>query len=315
MAVFLTKLLLALALQTQPVRAAELAFDFKAAQVMLVGVLKWKDPAWTRFSPRGRQDQALEQALRANGVTEENMHALYDVNATRDAILAALDSAIRDASGDLIFYFTGHGTHGDLNPDEIYITPYDIIDDYDAHAISTELLYDRIAENFKGKRVILLGDFCYSGALARVAKRLATEKGIPALALTSSTEGTESTENWTFTQVLTDALNGSPLADQNGDRAITWDELFSEIDQAMVAREEQDAFHQTWVIDSTEILRLRGRFDYGAGDLVESVRKNGDWRAARILGQRGKNRYVVEFYDYSKKVQRIRSAKKIRPIE
>ena len=80
-----------------------------------------------------------------------------------------------------------------------------------------------VSKEFKGKRVLFLADCCHSGGLARAAEALA-KSGIQAASLTSADATATSTVNWTFTQTVIDALEGTPFADKNGDGVLSLEE-------------------------------------------------------------------------------------------
>ena len=98
---------------------------------------------------------------------------------------------------------------------------------------ASDLLQD--LRRFRGERVLLFADCCYSGGLEDVAQSLHAD-GLAAAALTSASRWSASptsTGNWTFTQVLIDLLAGDPLADRDGDGAIRFAEAGFEVEQAM----------------------------------------------------------------------------------
>ena len=63
--------------------------------------------------------------------------------------------------------------------------------------------------------------------------------GISSFILTSATEEITSTGNWTFTQLIIDALAGSPLMDTNRDGMISLGEVRLEVNNAMLHLEGQ----------------------------------------------------------------------------
>jgi hypothetical protein len=207
---------------------------------VITGVLTWQDKSLAPFSAIGRKDRELSELLVSRaGVPPKEVTTLLDGAATRAAILAALESAAaRTRSGDtLVFYYAGHGVRG--ADDAAYLAPVDIVVSNAASTgIGMRALAAALDKTPAGAKVLLLGDHCYSGALREVAEAL-SKRGIEAASLTSAEASNISTGNWTFTQTVLDALNGDPLADRNGDRAVALEEVALETRDAMKFREAQ----------------------------------------------------------------------------
>ena len=102
-----------------------------------------------------------------------------------------------------------------------------------------------IRDNFKGKRVLFLADCCFSGGLAKAAEGL-NKAGYEAAYLTSANDEMVSTNNWTFTQTLIDALEGDTFADANADGVVTMDELAGDVQRAMESLERQKHGYKTF---------------------------------------------------------------------
>jgi len=272
---------------------------------VVAGVLKWDLPELPSFSPHNRRDVALDGLLKARGVPDAQRALLIDEAATAEAVKAALTRAVKAARpGDtLIFYFTGHGIL--LPKGEVIFCTSDIR----KRARSGLHLADLppLFRGFRGSRVVLLADCCHSGGIQQVAEAL-MKRGIPTVALTSSTQSKVSTGNWTFTQALIDCLGGSALCDVDTDGHITLDELRAEASDTMLHREQQKI---GW-IDPKRIGRLviaETKRDDPAlepgrarrGEWV-SVRYRGKPRIARVLGADAET-VEVSVYDYSDDVR------------
>jgi len=91
---------------------------------------------------------------------------------------------------------------------------------------------------FKGARVLLLADCCYSGDLSEVAAN-SSPLAFRLTALSSASSSNISTGNWTFTQNVIDALRGRAIFDLDYDGRITLAELRDEVRDAMKYREGQ----------------------------------------------------------------------------
>jgi hypothetical protein len=285
-----------------PARAEE--FEPVRTHAVIVGVLEWKH-GLAGYPKTNRKDQELRDLLVRRGTPPANIALLLDEQATLVKIRDAIGRTARNAApgSTLILYYAGHGMPGDGS---YYFANYDLAPGkLSTTGWNLKELGDTLAREFKGKRVILWADCCYSGGLEKVVERLA-EAGIAAVALTSAGPANASTNNWTFTQSIIDGLNGELLIDANRDGHITLDELHAEVREAMKHREGQ----------------LHGFKAHGvAGDFVFAKTANpqpktdnakfpvggyviapdgGRQRVGRVVAADG-DRRVVQFYDYTEK--------------
>jgi hypothetical protein len=278
---------------------------------VIVGVLKWESEAKgiTHFSDRNRKDQELVQTLLQRGVPKENVACRLDREATLENIRSSVRTLAAQAKpgSTLLFYYAGHGSKGDDGKVSFLNYDYDPDPRGKKPAFALAELADLLVAHFKGSRVLLMADCCYSGGLAEVAKHL-EKAGIQAASLTSADTATISTGNWTFTQTLLDGLNGDPLADANGDGVITLDELAGEVSGAMKAREKQRygyALHRLAgdfklvATDRSRKPHAPPEGDFALKEYVQGKDARGT-RVGRIVDYAEGN-YVVEFYDYSDK--------------
>ncbi|MBS0618716.1 MAG: caspase family protein [Spirochaetes bacterium] len=273
------------------------AWDLKNTVGVVVGVLEWKDSSLSPFSNHLRKDKELHALLKKRGA--KNIQLLIDAQATRKNIEAAIRKSATTATADSTFYFyyAGHGIQDNTGA---YIANADIdTNRTSATGLSMRTIAELIAKNFRGQRVILTGDFCFSGAFEQVVKILAAQ-GKQVIVLTSATASNISTGNWTYTQTWLDCLAGSPFCDRNGDGTITLGEANTEIGEAMKFRERQrNGFalsnaNADWVIaDST------GAKPEGAGDFVLAPFDKG-LNAARVIEREGDS-VRTEFFFYSEK--------------
>src|SRR5262249_44670856 len=154
---------------------------------MIAGVLSWSDPGLASFSKKHRKDQELFDTLAARGVPGSQRILLLDNNATAPKMFAALDrlavAAANAAPGStLIFYFACHGVQN--NSKVIFASADTRLAKKDT-GFHVDKLGPFLASRFRGQRVILMADSCYSGALRDVAKAL-RDSGVKAVALTSA---------------------------------------------------------------------------------------------------------------------------------
>lgn len=298
--------------------AAAPAWDPARTWVVVGGVLRWKDPALEGFSARHRKDKDLFAAFVERGVPASQRVLLLEREATADAFLAALAAQVEAAprGSTFIVYFQGHGVFDDDG--QYVLTTVDAdTGQLDRTGLHVAELLPILALRGGADRVILLADACYSGHLGAVADALAF-LGVPAVALTSASTGSASSENWTFTQAVIDALSGRPLVDRDGDGRVRLSELAAEAAAAMRYREGQP----TGFAAPGE---GRGDFDLDLGpaapwpedlaalDRDGDVFHRGDWVIARRLdGARGVGRVLgarrdegkpvrlrLEYYDYT----------------
>ena len=222
-----------------PILAAPAQLEAKNTYAVIVGVLEWQSRSHSPFSKTNRRDQGLYDQLKSMGVPEKNMALLLGKNATEAKMLEAITKVSKSAEegATLIFYYAGHGYPGAKG---IYFA------NYDAGAkgsSSTGFLISNISDIlkrcYKGRRVLLFADCCYSGGLADVAHSLSKD-GFKAASLTSASIANVSTGNWTFTCCIIDALKGRALLDIDGDGFVSISEAAHDVKNAMNILERQN---------------------------------------------------------------------------
>lgn len=210
----------------------------ESTYAVIVGVLEWKGKDLSSFPKENRRDQALYDRLRAMGVPAAQMKLLLDGQATETAMAEAIETIARAAAArsTLVFYYAGHGYPGSRGI---------CLANYDAGVNGTEGFFvDRITElvkrYYRGSRVLLFADCCYSGGLSEVAADL-SRQGFASASLTAASIANTSTHQWTFTCNLLDALQGRPLLDGDGDGYISLAEAGSATTEAMAFVERQNS--------------------------------------------------------------------------
>jgi hypothetical protein len=233
---FTTLALLAL---TLPAAADPGRWEPEKTYALMAGVLEWQDKNLSPFPKENRQDRALEATLKKAGVPADHIAFLEDKEATQKAIQEKLRETCQKApeGSTLLFYFAGHGMQDDGG--EIYLANYDAdTGNQKATCVATADVTRIISKHFKGSRVLLFADCCYSGGLARVVKEF--DKGTcSAACLTSATASNVSTAEWTFTASLVAIFGGDGAADASGDGVITLKEADGFIAGEMRFREGQ----------------------------------------------------------------------------
>jgi len=280
------------------------SFEPARTHAVIVGVLRWQSPAISTFSSENRKDQQLYDTLAERGVPKENMALLLDDEATLEGIRNALREVSSKAKdGDtLIFYYAGHGTSVDGNA-TLYNYDVDPAKKADTSLTSTEIA-SILKNKFRGKRVLMFADCCFSGALAGAAEELSNQ-GIEAATITSANASITSTCNWTYTHMLVEILRGNPDSDLNNDGVITLAEAAQETSDAMKYRENQPSGYSRFGLPEDYCLSVatKKRADatlpapYKLFEYVQ-IRRNDHWIPARLVDYRDGS-YSAEVQHYA----------------
>src|SRR5258708_38122025 len=118
-----------------------------------------------------RRDAQLAYFFRRQGVPAEKMVYLQDERATTRRVRNEFSEMLsRTKDGDFLFvYFTGHGYKSEDERQTFFAT-YNASDKVPGW--STESIISDINQSFRGSRVWLTADCCYSGSLVKDAQRL-----------------------------------------------------------------------------------------------------------------------------------------------
>jgi hypothetical protein len=206
---------------------------------VIVGVLEWESATLPSFSKENRRDQGLHDQLKILGVPEENMVLLLGKDATNANMLKATKEVAQRAAKDstFIFYYAGHGYPGSKG---IYFASFDAgADEQAPEGFLINDVASILKKNYKGERVLLMADCCYSGGLADVAHEL-SESGFKIASLTSASIANTSTGRWTFTCSIIDVLSGRRLLDLDSDGYIAISEASNDVREAMNFVESQN---------------------------------------------------------------------------
>ena len=265
----------------------------KKVLVFAVSVIEPPDAKSFSFNPqKERRDVELMKWFKRSGTPADQIRHLRGSHATLSASREALSVHLRlSRPGNLlVFYYTGHGSR--QSDGATYFVPRDFREDAIARTgWGVAEILDTIEEGFKGDRVLLIADCCYSGALGREA---AKRPGRISWASLSSSQGSEqSTGKWTFTESLLAGLRGEPYTDLNGDGEVRFGELASFIEQEMAFADGQlssssvtGAFDRNFVLAKALPRRLPR---FGERLLVEY---GGEWCKARVMKSKGDKVYV-----------------------
>ena len=267
----------------------------KRTWVFIVGLLKWKDSEnFPSFPQANRRDAQLADYFRREGVPANQLVFLRDEQATIRRVRTEFSEMLSQTrEGDSLFvYFTGHGYKSDDERTTFFAT-------YDASertsGWSTRSIIEDINWGFHGAQVLLTADCCFSGALARDVRRL--DSRLAYACFTSATSDEESTQNWTFTEMLLAALRGKSYADLNNDGQVTLSELAENERRDMTfAEDQQPSFTSRGVSNNMVLATAQEPANAQIGRRVV-VHSEGDWYKARIVDARG-NRYRVHYFGY-----------------
>jgi hypothetical protein len=281
----------------------------KRTWVFIVGILKWKDPStFSSFPQANRRDTQLAEFFHGAGVPASQLVFLRDEQATIRRVRAEFSEMLSQTrEGDFLFvYFTGHGYKSEDERETLFAT-------YDAServsGWSTRSIVQDINWGFRGSRVLLTADCCYSGALAQDARGLNPD--ISYACVTSATADEESTENWTFTEMLLASLRGTSYADLNSDRQISLGELVENERRDMKFAEEQESSFASRGFPTDMILAQANESSSPAIGRRVVVRSEGDLYKGRIIGVRG-SRYLVRYFGYDDSYDEWVSQRQIR---
>mgnify|MGYP001170267821 FL=1 len=284
------------------------AWDAADTHVVIIGVTRWKADL-TRYPRRRRKDKELRELLIQRGTPPKQISVLLDSEATLENIRQTIKSTLlaTNANSTLLIYFAGHGWR---IGDDFCFANYDVTlgpDNAKTGWTVRELAND-VYTNFNGRQAIFIADCCHSGGLRLAVEKLQL-KGISSFSLTSATEEITSTGNWTFTQLIIDALAGLPLMDTDRDGMISLGEVRLEINNAMLHLEGQKSGFYSGDTDDDFV------FGGTTGEVVNHpelafplgsyVRVKGRYGRIIDASNTAPTRYSVEFFNYaSKEVRR-----------
>jgi hypothetical protein len=278
--------------------AKDLGWQPQKTWVFAVGVLGWKHAdIYGSFPVKNRRDNTLVDFFKEQGVLDSQIVYLQDKQATQARIDAAFAEQLKKLHPDdlLIVYYAGHGTKSDKDDDDVYLASYDAGDD-DVDGWSVNSIPAKINASKCG-RVLWLIDCCYSGQAGLAITR--QSKGPAYAAVTSSAASESSTEHWTFTEALLDALHGVSYVDLNHNGTVTLAEFAAHVEADMNAAEEQrSTFEHTKGFDPEMALAAATPLSNPRiGERAKARDSNGDLYACRIIDARDQ-KFRIHFIGY-----------------
>ncbi len=288
----------------------------KQARVFAVGVIEFEDAkTWGSYPQEGRRDVELIQWFKDQGTPAEQIVYLQDAQATLAKTKAALDAHLaKSQPGELlVFYYTGHGSRQESGA--TCLVPRDCKgSDVPGTAWAVTDVLDTIQETFKGDRVLLIADCCYSGALGREAKKRPGK--ISWATLSSSLASAPSTGNWTFTESLLAGLRGDPRVDLDQDGNVLLSELARFTESEMAFADGQLSSFSTVGSFSAETILAKRAGELSAGRVGEKleVRWKGQWYPARVLKEKG-DRVFISYQGFGSDWDEWVGVKRSRPYK
>jgi hypothetical protein len=277
--------------------AKDLGWQPEKTWVFVVGVLSWKhSEQFGSFPAKNRRDAALVDFFKQSGVPESQIVYLQDKQASQQRIDNAFSEQLKKLRADdlLIVYYAGHGSKSE-DGDDVYLASYDAGDN-EVEGWSVNSIPGKIKSS-KCSRVLWFLDCCYSG---QAALAITKQNSGPAYAcVTSSAASESSTEHWTFTEALLDALHGVSYVDLNRDGTITLTEFAAHVEADMNAAEEQrSTFAHTKAFEPDMILsQAKPPANPRIGERAKARDSNGDWYACRIVEVRNE-KLKIHFIGY-----------------
>lgn len=267
---------------------------------MVVGVLQWKDPRIPAFPSENRQDFAFEQALIIRGIPEENIELLLDEKATWSGIKNAFRRVgERAQEGDtLLFYYAGHGKDSAKGVR---------FAEYDAKlggGFPLPVLGELITQTFRGEKILLFADCCFSGGLVDLAEELQSQ-GFRSAAVTSAPNCAPSGPTWAYTMALIEAFRAKRSVDRDLDHRIRLKEVQQEVHDVLKYTAFQESgfgfkgLDPNFVLSSVTTIDVRPRVPapYRIYDYLD-VKLGQSWRPVRLLGFH-KNLLKLQLQGYS----------------
>jgi Caspase domain len=179
--------------------------------------------------------QALSPLLRYHGNDDEAVN--YDCRlmvsseerVTRTSLRKMWDSLFHNCSGDILFYFAGHGVPSEVGG--YLVTQDGTLEDPDPGLPMNDLL--EMANNSQAREVLLILDCCSSGLVARGGKyrQVSMREGITLIASSQANEDSYEIEgHGIFTKLVIGALTGG-AADLRGN--ISAAAIYAYVEQAL----------------------------------------------------------------------------------
>lgn len=249
-------------------------------RVFVVSMTEFKGGVAAPWGSKGRLDEPWLKCLKDRGVPATQIEFLTDANADSDSVCQHFDKFLAQSKPDefLIFYFGSHGSYNAKAGTYSYVT-------YDGH-LPFQFAFNAIERSFKGSRVLMFSDCCYSGGIVEIAKT--RQSPIQYACLSSAYSHNVAYSGWRFLDCILRGFSGASVVDLNGDGHVCLDELalFTGKHMAFVA-EGKPMFATTNGFDRSMILAdvKAAKKNPEIGRYVEDYRDN-SWHKSEITDTR-----------------------------
>jgi hypothetical protein len=264
------------ALAVDQVGSSSAVWQPAKTRVFVVSMTEFKGGVAAPWGSKGRLDEPWLKCLKDRGVPENQIVFLTDAKADSDSVRDQFDKFLAQSKPEelLIFYFGSHGSYNAKADTYSYVS-------YDGH-LPFQFAFDTIEHGFKGSRVLMFSDCCYSGGIVEIASKRQTP--IQYACLSSAYSHNVAYSGWRFLDCILRGFSGASAVDLNGDCHVGLDELalFSEKHMAFVA-EGKPMFATTNGFDPHMILSdvSSAKKNSPVGEYVEDLRNN-TWHKSEI---------------------------------
>jgi hypothetical protein len=259
-----------------PAAGEQPTWEPKRTRVFVVSMVRFKGGKLAPWSGQERLDTPFIDLFKRRGVPEDQILFLTDEQATNESISREFNDFLDKSGRDefLIFYFGSHGAYNAETGKFSYLS-------YDGR-LPFDWAFDAIENRFKGSKVMMFADCCYSGGIVDLATKRRSAKAYACLSSTFCHNVGYS--GWRFLDCLIRGFGGTPGVDLDDDGNIDLAELvlFSEKHMAFVA-EGRPSFTTTNGFNPKLIISkvTAEKKSPPVGDYVEAFYK-GQWLKSEI---------------------------------
>lgn len=306
-------------------KAAAEAWKPHETYVFVSSIWQWPAKAELEDLDANPREEELIKTLQERGVPQKNIVHLQGRKSSKKAMIKELKALIAKCpeGGTFLFYFQGHSLS---EKDELLMCSYDYDSDrpWDS-SFRSDVLWD-LLQDWKGDRLILFGDTCYSGVLRKMVDRFDKERPkVKAATLPSAMASNTSTAAWTYTNALIMGFSGYWFSDKNQNGTVTFTELEQLVRGEMKFGEDQltrafktRAWKDELILGSAEAWPSAARKDlaFELGHYLEAQSSAGDWLGARIVGFRSQTpSWKVHFCGFTEEENEWVDLERLRPFE
>ena len=192
------------------------------AFVVCLGRFQGEPEGQSSWSISERNDPAFVELLRTRGVPREQLVHLADQAATSEAIQTQLTALLAQSKPEetLLIYVGSHGSYKAKTDAHGFSS-------FDGH-LPVETILAPLESAFRGARVLLFSDTCYSGGFVEKAEQNVKRRngeGFAYGAVSSTGPHQVAWSGWRFVDLLMRAFSGNPVVDEDADGAVSLSDL------------------------------------------------------------------------------------------